>query len=309
MKSVFLCVTIDCECDKGPGWRTQLPMRFTGVAEGIARRLQPLFIGYRAKPTYLLSSEVIRDATSADVLDSLPGSHELGTHLHGEYVDGARPAASVTSELQRDYPREVERRKLRLLTEQFSSTFGYRPRSFRAGRFGVGENSMPLLEELGYAVDSSVTPFVEWTSAGARRLSFVGAPTQPYRPDRSLPACPGDGAILEVPVTIRPNRWQHLPIAGRFLPARWLRPTFSNEHELVEIARDEIARAREENPGRPVILNAMLHNVEIVPGASPYAGSDRSCRRILERLAGLLRFAEREGICGVGLTDVAGIAS
>jgi len=309
MKSVFLCVTIDCECDKGPGWRTQLPMRFTGVVEGIARRLQPLFMGYRAKPTYLLSSEVIRDAPSADVLDSLPGGYELGTHLHGEYVEGAGPVPSVTSDFQRDYPREVERGKLRLLTEQFSSTFGYRPRSFRAGRFGVGENSMPLLEELGYAVDSSVTPFVEWTSAGARGLSFAGAPTQPYRPDRSLPARPGDGAILEVPVTIHPNRLHDLPIVGRFLPARWLRPTFSSEHALVEIARDEIGRAREESPSRPVILNAMFHNVEIVPGASPYAANDRACRRILERLAGLLRFAEREGICGVGLTDVAGIAS
>src|SRR5258707_2132156 len=173
MQRVFLCVTIDCECDKGPGWRSQLPMRFDAVSEGIARRLSPLFAHHRAKPTYLLSSEVIRDAASRSILASLSGSRELGTHLHGEYVETDGPIAQVTSDFQRDYPLDVERHKLGLLTEQFRSAFGERPRSFRAGRFGIGTHTVPLLEELGYEVDSSVTPFVDWTASRAPGLSFT----------------------------------------------------------------------------------------------------------------------------------------
>ena len=36
---IYLCVSIDCECDKGPGWRLQKPLSFSGVYEGIANRL------------------------------------------------------------------------------------------------------------------------------------------------------------------------------------------------------------------------------------------------------------------------------
>jgi len=100
MTTAFLCVTIDCECDKGPRWRTELPLSFTGVTVGIAEKLHPLFARFGVKPTYLLSSEVMSDAASVEVLRSLEGA-ELGTHLHGEFV-GNEGAPRTTSEFQRD---------------------------------------------------------------------------------------------------------------------------------------------------------------------------------------------------------------
>jgi peptidoglycan/xylan/chitin deacetylase (PgdA/CDA1 family) len=311
MSRLFLCVTIDTECDKGAAWRTQLPMQFEGVTEGIARRLHPLFARHGAKATYLLSPEVMRDDASANVLRAIAKGHELGTHLHGEYVDEADSPAPITSAFQRDYPREVERDKLARLTAQFRAAFGHAPRSFRAGRFGVGQHSLALLEELGYHVDSSVTPFVDWSASGAPGLSFAGAPTQPYRPDRGDPTRHGTSALVEVPVTIRPHPWRTWPIVGRILEARprWLRPTFSSERELVGTACAEIARARADRPRRAVFLNAMFHNVEVVPGASPYASSERGCRRLLRRLAALLRFAESHAITCIGLGDVPELVS
>jgi hypothetical protein len=48
----------------------------------------------------------------------------------------------------------------------------------------------------------------------------------------------------------------------------------------------------------------MFHNVEIVPGASPYAKNEAEADAITNRLAGLLAFAEREGIRSLGLGDV-----
>jgi peptidoglycan/xylan/chitin deacetylase (PgdA/CDA1 family) len=308
MSRLFLCVTIDTECDKGAAWRTQLPMRFEGVSEGIARRLDPLFAHHGAKATYLLSPEVTRDDASASVLRAIGKGHELGTHLHGEYVDEGDSPAPITSAFQRDYPREVERDKLARLTAQFQTTFGHAPRSFRAGRFGIGEHSLALLEELGYHVDSSVTPFVDWSASGAPGLSFAGAPTQPYRPDRRDPRRHGTSALVEVPVTIRSHPWRKWPVVGRLLGPRWLRPTFSSERELVRTACAEIARARAESR-RAVFLNAMFHNVEVVPGASPYASNEGGCRRILRRLAALLRFAESHAITCIGLGDVPELVS
>ena len=300
----YLCVSIDTECDKGKGWRAKRPMSFAGVHEGVVKRLQPLFAKFRAKPTYLLSPEVLRDASCIEALERIEPSCELGTHLHGEYAEPGAHEPDVTKDFQRDYPPAVEREKMTYLTDLFIRAFGHQPMSFRAGRYGIGRSSIPILEALGYTVESSVTPSMDWTSAGAKGLEFIDSPTQPYRPDPDVPGRRGDAKILEVPITIKKRVWQHLPFVGRRVEPRWLRPTRGTADALVRVAEDEIADARRAAPGRPVILNAMFHNVEIVPDGSPYAADETSARSILDRLAALLAFAEREAISVVGLGDV-----
>jgi hypothetical protein len=302
--SAFLVVSIDCECDKGAAWRCQRPLSFVGVTEGIGARLHPLFVRHAAKPTYLLSAEVMRDAASVDALRGLSGDHELGAHLHGEYAEPGAFEPETTDAFQRDYPPDVERAKLVYLTELFTTTFARRPTSFRAGRFGIGESSLGILESLGYTVDSSVTPHMDWSSKGSAGLSFAGAPTQPYRPDHARPSRPGGRGILEVPVTIRPAALARVPVVGKLVEPRWLRPSRGTGQALIEVAKDEIADAERAQPGAPVVLNAMFHNVEVIPGASPYAANEREAQAILERLAMLLAFARAENIRVVGLSDV-----
>lgn len=291
MSRAFLCVTIDCERDKGPGWRVARPASYRGVTVGIGERLAPMFAARRIEPTWLLSPELLGEAACVELLGRLAG--ELGTHLHGEYAEPGTSNPDVTRALQRSYPEPEERAKLGWLTERFIACFGRRPRSFRAGRFGIGPNTLPILADLGYAVDSSVTPHVRWDG-----FHFAGAPTQPYRPAPRAPARPGDAPLWEVPVTIRKRMF---PLA----PPRWLRPTRASAGALARLAADEIADARRAEPDRPVILCAMFHNVEVVAGASPYAATESAAARILGALDGLLAFAEREGVTGVGLGRVA----
>jgi hypothetical protein len=296
-RAVYLCVSIDCECDKGAAWRTRRPLSFVAVHEGIGARLAPLFRRYHARATYLLSPELLRDARSVERLRALAPEAELGTHLHGEFAAPDEHEPEVTRVFQRDYPEALERAKLTSLTEQFERAFDFPPRSFRAGRFGIGPSTLGILEALGYAVDSSVTPFVDWSGQGAVGLSFRGAPTQPYHPDRALPGQPGTSPLVEVPVTIRPSR---VPLLGRWLQ-RWLRPTRGSARRLVALAEEEIAAA----PGAgPVVLNAMFHNVEVIPGASPYAADEPRAAGILMRLESLLRFAAAAEIPVVGLGDI-----
>jgi len=299
---VLLCVSIDCECDKGPHWRVRRPLTFEGIHKGIARRLQPLFRRFDAKPTYLLSPEVLRDERCVEELAGLD-SCELGTHLHGELAEPGAFEPEVTSAVQREYSPEIERAKLTSMSDSFRGAFARSARSFRAGRFGIGPNTVPILEDLGYAVESSVTPHVDWSSV-SRGLTFFGASTQPYHPDPRDPARPGASALLEVPVTIRPHFFGAVPLLRRLLEPRWLRPTKSHGGELIAIAREEIDDARRSRPGAPVVLNAMLHNVEVVAGASPYASSTAQADAIVNRLAVLLQFAAANDIRCVGLADV-----
>ncbi len=299
---VFLCISIDCECDKGPGWKVRRPLAFEGVRVGIGERLHPLFQRFGVKPTYLLSPELLRDPRSAELLSALRGC-ELGTHLHGEFAEPRASEPDVTAAVQRDYPPDVEGAKLAWLTRAFREAFGRGPRSFRAGRFGIGTSTIGLLEGLGYAVDSSVTPYVSWSHVSPG-LSFDSAPEQPYHPARHDPSRRGDAALLEIPITIRPPRLAALPFLGKRIERRWLRPTKSSGTELLAVARETVARSRRAHPAAPVILNAMFHNVEVVAGKSPYASTEARARRILDRLGTLLEFARHEGIVPVGLADV-----
>ena len=304
MSRAYLCVSIDTECDKGPAWRSRRPLSFEGVHVGIVERLQPLFASFGAKPTYLVSAEVFRDERATEELRKLDGSCELGTHLHGEYAEPGAWLPEVTLDFQRDYDADLEKRKLTSLTDQFIRAFEFQPVSFRAGRFGIGHRTIGFLEELGYSVESSVTPYVDWSSAGSPGLSFAGAPTQPYHPDPADPARPGESGVLEIPITIRPRLWRRLPGIGKPLEARWLRPTWMTAEALAELVEDEIADARRAAPGRPVILHAMLHATEVVPAMTPYAPFEADARRILDRVRALLELAQREAIAVVGLGDV-----
>lgn len=304
MTRAYLAVTIDTECDKGPKWRCRRPMSFVAIHDGVGERLAPLFAHHRAKETYLLSPEVLGDDRCASLFRRLAARADLGTHLHGELAEPDAFLPDVTEVFQRDYPREVERAKLTSLTRAFRDAFDRGPTSFRAGRFGIGPHSLSILEELGYEVESSVTPHVSWASSGAPGLDFRRAPTQPYHPCPTDASRPGSSPLWEVPVTIRRHRAGFFSLAGRALPPRWLRPTRSSAESLIALMREERRACERSAPHRPCVLVAMFHNVEVVAGLSPYADSEGAARAILGRLDRLLAAARADGIDVVGLSDL-----
>lgn len=281
MSRAYLCVSVDTESDRERGGEPRHPRAFEGITDGVVRRLHPLLERFGAKPTYLLSPEVLRDPASVDTFRTLAASSELGTHLE---TDGTAP----TPEHERDALTEV--------TDLFIRAFGHQPQSFRGGRSGLGPSSLGILASLGYAVDASVTPHVG-----------SDAPSQPYAPDAGDPGRRGDSTVLEVPITIRRSVLHAVPGLGRRVGARWLSPARSSAAALVRIAQDELAAARRRAPAHPVILHAVLSNVELVPRASPRPANEEDARIILDRLRALLAFARREAIGVVGLGDVPAI--
>jgi hypothetical protein len=319
---IFFAVTIDTECDKGPEWRVQQPIGYRSVLEGVPQRLQPLFQRFEAKPTYLLSPEMIEHDGCVATLRGLPGACELGAHLHGEFIEPNRPPPGTITrvhDVQRQYPPAVERAKLDNLTKLFAERFDYRPASFRAGRFGIGAHSLRFLDELGYAVDSSVTPYAIHDDG-----NFWGCPVTPYHASEDDPRVPGGLRILEAPVTIAspllgrlPARW----IAGKgpqawwyraarrlygaeFVRPIWLRPSFRDFDDMRR-AMDAHLTATAEAPRAMLVM--MFHSVEVIPAASPYAQTEAEVRVFLDRLERTLAYAHRLGAKFIGLGEAAKI--
>lgn len=299
--NVHLLITIDTEINKSKDWKVSSDESFTSVTIGIPERLGSLFSRYGAKPTYLLSPEVIRNEACASTLRSIKQC-ELGTHMHGEMIGPdehtGSMAAMPTTTMQSSYPYEVERKKMVNLTELFVSRFHYLPSSFRAGRFAAGASTIKILNELGYRVDSSVTPNVDWNYKEGR-ANFLNAPDQPYYPEESDMLSPNGKGVLEVPVSIiapsQRARWHASPIHGitdRLYDLEWLRPSNNTGPGMVEVAKRMIGK----NLGKKdVALNMMFHSMEVMPGASPYADTEKDCERILGNIEHLLAYAKDSG--------------
>jgi glycosyltransferase involved in cell wall biosynthesis len=299
----FLVVTIDTECDKSANWRTAAPLTFKGVTHAIPGRLQPLFARKGVRPTYLLSPEVITDPESCEVLRSLSGV-ELTTHLHGDYITPRIKtwnfAGTITDEMQCEYPPDLERAKLATLTDLFEQQFGRRPTSFRAGRFGISPHTGRWLRELGYLVDSSVTPHICWTDRkGEKRPDFRDFPERPYTvaPDGNI-WTPGKSSFLEVPVTVLPpgtvaaNK-PHDPI--------WFRPWYSDGETLCNVLRYVAGEKGANGMQRPLVM--MFHNVELIAGASPYPQTEAEVERYLQMLEQVFDLALNLGIKFCTLTE------
>lgn len=303
-----LVVSIDTEVDKSANWRISDPPSYRSIVEAVPRIFSPLFERYDANPTYLLSPEVIEDDEVAGVLADLGTSAELGTHLHTQFVEPRRelwPAdmgGRAADHVQRQYPRDVEAAKLGALTELFTGRFGRPPTSFRSGRYGSSEHTLELLAGLGYVVDSSVTPGLVWRYAQGT-VDYRGWSTGPRVVETAA------GSIVELPLSIRAGGrlapvLQELPplarrAAGKVLGPRagfsWLRPSWAKPGELAGYVA-----ASSEN-----VLVAMLHSMEVVPGASPYAIDDGTADRIVRSLEELLRHCADHHIQVVGMTAAA----
>jgi len=297
-----LIVTIDVEEDSGPGWICPETPVFRGVIEGLRNRLQPLFHELGIRPTLLISPIVLHSQESVDVLGELEDV-ELGAHLHGEQID---PGAVRTLQggprknwdMQWDYPSEAEQEKLEALTALFHKQCGFRPTSFRAGRYGASKSTGALLKQLGYEVDSSATPHVKWPTSHNDWIDFTRAPEQPYfiaEPGNVY----GQGAFdfLEVPITILESDGK----AENGKP-RWFRPAYAKRETLMEIVRT-VRQRNKAGVEQPLVM--MFHNVEVIPDASPYTKTEDDVRAYLDDIRAALAYALDLGFESCTLTDYA----
>ena len=284
-------LTVDVEIDAGRKWKTSNPATYEGVYIGI-ERLQSLCDAYGVKPVYLLSPAVLVDSQSVGFLKSLNQEHcELGTHLHGEYIEprakypGPDFSGCDPGEMQCEYDQETEFLKLKNLTEAYTGIFGYVPRSFRAGRFGARGWTIECLERLGYTHDTSVTPYRNWHD-----IADFSKPESlsPYFPSKDNICAKGLGTVLEVPVSITSQ-------------LEWLRPTpkkFSNFDQCTRVIDWYEVHAS------PVVLCCMFHNVELVPGKSPYCKTEEDCQEMLGTIEAIFGVLQHRGYQFKKLCDV-----
>ena len=297
MKPAIL-VGVDTEADDqwSRGGRDRLTVR---NAERLPA-LQALCEEYGVRPTYVVTHEMATRAESRGILRDLArsGRCEIGAHLHPWSSPPFRPEDLAAHTYPHNLPPELLERQLTELTQTIESELGVRPTTYRAGRNGFDGRTLPILERLGYTVDTSVDPLFNERRKGGP--AFAGAPIRPYHPSYDDVRRPGTSTVLEIPITSAtdPGLPKAVEAAYASLPAIpwrgalkrlgvqpvWLRPSYTPRDRMLAFASRLAAE------GAPC-LNVIFHSSELLPGGSPYTPDAASVERFLADLRALLEHA------------------
>ena len=292
-------------------------------------RFQALCDRYGKKPTYLCTYEVARAPGFLPLVAwQAAGRCEIGAHLHPWTNPPFARAGAVDIDPSEypGYPSELPLMrftdKLRVLGEVIAERAGRAPTSYRAGRWGFSAAHIPVLVELGYRVDCSVTPLVDRRPYKGLREGgpdFRRAPATPYRLARHDICAAGDSPLWEVPVTVIYPRaamrrsalvrraWTMLKrVRGAGLVNRvlsleplWFRPyPEMNARKLARVYR--LARA-----ARLPVIEMMFHSSELLAGASESFATEASIEGVFAMLEATLARLHADGCTGVTLSDYA----
>ena len=159
------------------------------IAEG-----QRFFEGAGVVPLYYVDQPILEsDEAVALFRDFIARrSADFGIHLHPwvtpPFVEDVHRHNSYAGNL----PEDVERAKLRHVRDTMVDRLGHRPVAYRAGRYGIGPNSLQILAEEGFLLDSSVRSLFDYRDDGGPDFRWMG-----LHPWRTGP----QGRIVEVPLT------------------------------------------------------------------------------------------------------------
>jgi hypothetical protein len=302
--STKVFITIDTEEDNWGDYNATV-----GNVENILAlpRLQSLFNEYGAIPTYLINYPVASQQQSIDVLSSFlkEGVCEIGTHCHPWNTPPFEEELNARNSMMCNLDYELLIRKMSCLHKTIEENFHIKPVVFRAGRWALNEDVARCLSELGYLVDTSMSPFVDWS--GNFGPNFRDSSTHPfYFKADNIRQRDKVGELLEMPPTIgffqsnfrlcdyvantisnsALSRLRLLGILDRLqlLNFHWLSPELSSGEEMVKLSKRFVKSGHN-------FLNMSFHSTSLLAGKSPFVKDERELTVFLNKIEMFLQYA------------------
>jgi hypothetical protein len=243
-------------------------------------------------PTYVVDYPVATSDLAREVLVpwAAAGRCIIGAHLHPWVNPPFEEAVSAYNSYPGNLPADLERRKLEVLTEAIEETFGKRPDIYKAGRYGLGQNSASTLDALGYRVDMSVVPYSSFGDDGGP--DFTAFDFWPFW-------FGGHQGLLEIPLAcgfcgrlkqFGPRLYPHLIHRGGMrlhLPGVFARTGLLERIRLtpegVDLASNKRLTQALLDQGCKV-FTFTYHSPSLTPGMTPYVRDRSDFQRFLDEL-------------------------
>ena len=314
-----LIVTVDTEEDS---WGHVRGSHYAVENIGALPDFQKLCDELGVKPTYLVTYPVVTDATAAAILRTLleDGNCEVGAHCHPWNTPPFEEPECERNSMLSNLSGDLQHKKMAVLHDAIERHLKISVVSFRSGRWAYSQAVATNLAKLGYKVDSSITPFTDWTSVGGPDFSAVGPRVFRFSPD-DFPHESPDGELTEIPVTIGYVGWlgsdmqwcnavQRVVQRERFAQARvtgilskanlirkvWLSPELSDAAEMIRLALHLKSQGYR-------FLNLTFHSPSLRAGLTPFVRTQQAEQRFWENLRQFFIFARDSGIEVVTLNE------
>jgi hypothetical protein len=308
--SVKLFITVDTEEDQ---WGQYNSSQYT--VDNVIRcipTIQDMFDKVGAIPTYLINYPVATNRDAIRILRKIleMGRCEIGTHCHPWNTPPFRKEINSANSMLYNLPYELQYKKIETIHNIIKKDLNTVPISFRAGRWGFGPSVAQAIYELGYRIDTSISPFTDWTLYGGPDFSEACVFPYKFMPDNIL-SKQENGCLLEIPPTIaflqknlkRSARFRRRILKGplrrfhllglfdrwKILNYRALSPELCNGSGMILLA-ENLAKL-----GCPV-LNMFFHSTSLLVGAGPFVQTHERFERFLDDIQIFLRFAVERGM-------------
>jgi hypothetical protein len=266
-------------------------------------RAQSIFDAFGIVPNYVIdypiASQPLAIAPLKEFADS--GRALIGAHLHPWVSPPHEEAVNAFNSYPGNLPRELEAEKLRRLTEQIELSFGVRPRTYLAGRYGFGPNTGAILEDLGYEVDISPAVPIDFSSDGGPDYSGFTSHPFWFGSRRRLLGLPGSGGYVGAlraggtPLYRRLTSamMRRTKVSGLVARLRLLERIRLSPEDYDEAEMRRLTNVLLEDGVRVFVFS--FHSPSVMPGGTPYVRSASDlerflgkCRRYFEHFFGAL---------------------
>ncbi len=261
-----------------------------------------------AHPVYLVDWPIVQDERAVAIIGDAVrrGMADVGLQLHPWVNPPFDEDVSVRNSFAGNLSPALEAAKFKRLRDGIEEKFGTAPLIYRAGRYGLGENTAKLLKDCGFAIDSSVRSLFDYSAAHGP--DYSRHPLEPYWID-------DERRLLELPVTS--VYWGMLRQLGR--PLQRLQrhiPTlysfFSRAALLERIAlTPEGVTSEEALRGIDIALDDGLemlvlsfHSPSLAPGFTPYVRTEEEVEILYDWLRSVYGYLDLRGVRSASVADV-----
>ena len=307
----ILIVGVDLEAEfdwQGPRTRTGNSVK--NVREQVL--IHRVFEKFGIRPIYLTDYAVATDADGYLPLRELvsSGKCEVGAHLQPWENPPFSEEISEETSFNQNLPAWLQKEKLYRLTEALRSNIGIQPETYRAGRYGVGEEIAWILRSLGYRIDMSVVPGLDLRAQYGPDFRKVFNRPYWFGPQGDfleIPLTAGFCGLLSSPLLPRqwaPNIYNFLSQPGPLLAHS---PGFFARLGLLEritLTPEGISLREMKRLSRRLlslghrVFSLNYHSSSLLPGNTPYVRTMADRDRFLARIEAYLEefFGEYGGV-------------
>jgi hypothetical protein len=310
---MYLAITIDTEEDNWSDYNSEPVLSNIGKLT----ELQSLFDKYDVKPTYLISYPVATDKNSISILRKILDRDrcEIGAHLHPWNTPPFEEEKTVKNTMLFNLSKELQYRKLESLHQKIVENFKMVPITFRSGRWGFDQTVAENIHRLGYKVDTSVSPYLNWKNYHGPDFSNRSPMPQILRMG---PSGSADSSILEVPATIgflqdnyercnaRMNAisgsaLRHFRLIGildklKIINKVWLSPESDDAGKMIRLAESV---KRNKYP----ILNMFFHSPSLQHGLTHFTKTKEEEKELTSRIEKFLEYTAISNIEPITMSE------